>query len=194
MLGDALLLLLSAALFSNVVLAQFLGLCPFMGVTRQYDTAVATSLATAFVLALAAALGHLAYHQILTPLNLQWLNVVVYILVIATAVQFTELYVRATSPLLHQVMGVYLPLITTNCAVLGVVLLAEQQTDSLLAAVLFAIGAALGFSLVLAIFAALRERLDHGAVPAPFAGAPIALISAGCLALAFMGFSGMGER
>ena len=193
-MADLLLLLLSAALFNNFVLAQFLGLCPFMGITKNYDTALAMSLATAFVLTLAAVLSHLAYHQLLLRFDLSYLNIIVYILVIATAVQFTELYLRASAPLLHKLLGIYLPLITTNCAVLGVVLLSEQQNLSLLETATFACGAALGFSLVLTLFAALRERLQVTRLPGPMQGAPIALLTAGFLSLAFLGFTGMGAR
>lgn len=191
-MADLLLLLLSAALFNNFVLAQFLGLCPFMGITRNYDTALAMSMATAFVLTLAAVLSHLAYHQLLVPLDLTYLNIIVYIVVIATAVQFTELYLRASAPLLHKLLGIYLPLITTNCAVLGVVLLSQQQTLSVLETAVFACGAALGFSLVLTLFAALRERLQAPRIPAAMQGAPIALLTAGLMSLAFLGFTGMG--
>lgn len=191
-MAELLLLLLSAALFNNFVLAQFLGLCPFMGVTQSNNTAIAMSFATAFVLTLAATLGWVLYHGVLVPLDLTYLNIIVYIVVIAATVQFTELYLRATSPLLHKLLGIYLPLITTNCAVLGVVLLSQQQELSLIATMVFALGAALGFSLVLTLFAALRERLQHADIPGPFQGTPIALITAGLLALGFLGFAGMG--
>ncbi len=192
-MAELLLLLLSAALFNNFVLAQFLGLCPFMGATQSSNTAIAMSFATAFVLTLAATLGWLIYHGVLVPLELTYLNIIVYIVVIAATVQFTELYLRATSPLLHKLLGIYLPLITTNCAVLGVVLLSQQQALSLIATMMFALGAALGFSLVLTLFAALRERLQHADVPVAFQGTPIALITAGLLALGFLGFAGMGN-
>ena len=129
--------------------------------------------------------------MVLVPLDATYLNIIAYIVVIAATVQFTELYLRAVSPLLHRLLGIYLPLITTNCAVLGVVLLAERQELGLLQTMVFALGAALGFSLVLTVFASLRERLQHPDVPAAFAGAPIALITAGLLALGFMGFAGM---
>ncbi len=191
-MSELLLLLLSAALFNNFVLAQFLGLCPFMGVTQSSNTAIAMSLATAFVLTLAAALGWIVYHGVLVPLDLTYLNIIVYIVVIAATVQFTELYLRHVSPLLHRLLGIYLPLITTNCAVLGVVLLSQREELSLLATLVFALGAALGFSLVLTVFAALRERLQHPDVPEAFRGTPIALITAGLLALGFLGFAGMG--
>ena len=190
---ELVLLLLSAALFNNFVLAQFLGLCPFMGVTQNSGTAAAMSLATAFVLTLAATLGWMIFHGVLVPLDLRYLNIIVYIVVIAATVQFTELYLRNVSPVLHKLLGIYLPLITTNCAVLGVVLLAERQTLSLFETMVFALGAALGFSLVLTLFAGLREQLTHSDVPLAFKGAPIALITAGLLALGFMGFAGMGD-
>lgn len=193
-MAELLLLLLSAALFNNFVLAQFLGLCPFMGVTQNANTAVAMSTATAFVLTLAATLSHLLYQYVLVPLDVTYLNIIVYIIVIAATVQFTELYLRSVSPLLHKLLGIYLPLITTNCAVLGVVLLAQGQELSLLATMVFALGAALGFSLVLVVFAALREKLQHSDIPESFAGTPIALITAGLLALGFLGFAGMDAR
>ena len=193
-MAELLLLLLSAALFNNFVLAQFLGLCPFMGVTQNANTAVAMSMATAFVLTLAATLAHLLYHFVLVPLNATYLNIVVYIVVIAATVQFTELYLRSVSPLLHKLLGIYLPLITTNCAVLGVVLLSQQQELSLFETMVFSLGAALGFSLVLVLFAALREKLQHSDMPAPFAGTPIALVTAGLLALGFLGFAGMDAQ
>jgi len=193
-MAELLLLLLSAALFNNFVLAQFLGLCPFMGATQSTNTAGAMSLATAFVLTLAATLSWVLYHGVLVPLDITYLNIIVYIVVIAATVQFTELYLRHMSPLLHRLLGIYLPLITTNCAVLGVVLLSQQQELSLLATMVFALGAALGFSLVLTLFANLRERLQHADVPLAFRGTPIALVTAGLLALGFLGFAGMDAR
>lgn len=191
-MAELLLLLMSAALFNNFVLAQFLGLCPFMGVTQNSDTAIAMSLATAFVLTLAATLGWILYHGVLVPLDVTYLNIIVYIVVIAATVQVTEMYLKHVSPLLHKLLGIYLPLITTNCAVLGVVLLSQNQQLSLLSTMVFALGAALGFSLVLTLFATLRERLQHPDVPESFAGVPIALVTAGLLALGFLGFAGMG--
>jgi len=191
-MSELLLLLLSAALFNNFVLAQFLGLCPFMGVTQNANTAVAMSMATAFVLTLAATIAHLLYHFVLVPLDVTYLNIIVYIVVIAASVQFTELYLRSVSPLLHKLLGIYLPLITTNCAVLGVVLLSQSRQLELIATMVFALGAALGFSLVLILFAALREKLQHADMPESFAGTPITLITAGLLALGFLGFAGMG--
>lgn len=187
------LILFGALLVNNFVLAQFLGLCPFMGITRSVDTALATGLATTFVLALAAVSSHLLYHYLLLPLDLTYLNIIVFIIVIAGLVQLIQLYLRATSPILHQVLGVYLPLITSNCAVLGVTLLAINQDLSLLATFVFAVGAAGGFTLVMVLFGALREQLNQADLPDAFAGTPIALISAGLMSLAFMGFQGVGS-
>jgi len=187
------LILLGALLINNFVLAQFLGLCPFMGITRSMDTALATGLATTFVLSLAAVMSHLLYHGILVPLDLTYLNILLFIVVIAGVVQLIQVYLRATSPLLHQVLGIYLPLITSNCAVLGVTLLAINQSLTLLETLVFAIGAAAGFTLVMVLFGALREQLEHAPVPAAFRGTPLALISAGLMSLAFMGFQGIGS-
>lgn len=187
------LILIGALLVNNFVLAQFLGLCPFLGTTRLYAPAVAMGLATAFVLTTAAAVSHLLYHGLLVPLRLEFLRIITFIVVIAAVVQFTERLLRARSPLLHELLGLYLPLITSNCAVLAVALLAVGQGLSFLETVVFALGAALGFSLVMVLFAALRERLEHAPVPEPFRGVPVALISAGILSLAFMGFAGLGS-
>jgi electron transport complex protein RnfA len=186
-------ILIGALLVNNFVLAQFLGLCPFIGASGQYDTAASMGLATTFVLTLAAAASWLLYHGVLVPLDLTYLRIVSFIVVIAGTVQLTELYLKSVSPLLHQLLGIYLPLITSNCAVLGVALLALQQRLSFAETLVYAVGAALGFTLVMVLFAAIRERLVHAAVPAPFQGAPITLISAGILALGFMGFAGMAD-
>lgn len=187
------LILIGALLVNNFVLAQFLGLCPFIGVSGNYDAAVAMGFATTFVLTLAASLSHLAYHWLLLPLDLAYLQIIVFIVIIASVVQLTEIFLRNLSPLLHQVLGIYLPLITTNCAVLGVALLALNQSLTFVQTLAYSVGAALGFTLVLTLFAALRERLQHAAVPGPFKGAPITLISAGILSLAFLGFAGLGD-
>ena len=191
-MADLALILLGALLVNNFVLAQFLGLCPFIGSTGRYDTAAAMGLATTFVLTLSAAASYLLHHLLLAPFGLEFLRIIVFILVIASVVQLTERYLRSTSPLLHQVLGIYLPLITTNCAVLGVALLALQQSLSFAQTLAYAAGAALGFTLVMVLFAAIREKLDHAAVPTAFAGTPITLIIAGILSMAFMGFAGFG--
>ncbi|PIE39552.1 MAG: electron transport complex subunit RsxA [Gammaproteobacteria bacterium] len=191
MLADYSILLVGAILVNNFVLVQFLGLCPFMGVSNKVETAMGMSLATTFVLTLASALSFLTYNFLLEPLGLEYLRTISFILVIAVVVQFTEMVVRKTSPLLYQVLGVYLPLITTNCAVLGVALLNINKNHSFVESLLYGFGAALGFSLVLVLFSALRERLAVADVPQPFQGAAIGMITAGLMSLAFMGFAGL---
>ncbi len=186
-------LLIGALLVNNFVLAQFLGLCPFMGVTARSETAIATSLATTFVLTLSALLSHLIYHGLLVPLALTYLDIVSFIVTVAATVQFTELFLRGTSPLLHRLLGIYLPLITTNCAVLGVALIAVRDALTLSQTLFLALGAALGFVLVMVLFAALRERLDDNKVPHAFQGTPVTLLTAGLLSMAFMGFAGFGQ-
>ena len=190
-MGEFALILIGALLVNNFVLAQFLGLCPFMGVTKSLSTALAMGLATTFVLTLSATVCFLVFHGLLVPLGLGWLNIIVFIVVIAGVVQYTEMYVRATSPLLHQSLGIYLPLITTNCAVLGVALLAVGSDLTLAGTIVFSAGAAAGFSLVMVLFGAIRERLEAADVPAAFKGAPIALITAGIMSLGFLGFVGL---
>ena len=188
---DLSLILLGALLVNNFVLAQFLGLCPFMGITKSYDTAFATGLATTFVLSLAAVSTHILYNGILLPLGLEYLRIILFIVVIAGLVQLVQVYLRASSPILQQLLGVYLPLITSNCAVLGVSLLAIGQDLSLLQTLFYAIGAAAGFTLVMVLFGAMREQLQQSNLPDAFKGTPIALISAGLMSLAFMGFQGL---
>ncbi len=190
-MSEPLLILLGAILVNNFVLVQFLGLCPFMGVSSKLETALSMALATTFVLTLAAASSHMVYHYLLVPFGLEYLNIIAFILVIAALVQFTEMLVRHSSPLLYRVLGVFLPLITSNCAVLGVALLNVGAARSFTGAVLYGLGAALGFSLVLVLFAALRERLAAADVPMPFRGPAIAMVTAGLMALAFMGFTGL---
>jgi electron transport complex protein RnfA len=190
-MSEYLLLLLSTALVNNVVLVKFLGLCPFMGVSNKLDSALGMGFATTFVLTLASASSWLLEYFILSPLNLGYLRILTFILVIAAVVQFTEMVVRKMSPALYQVLGIFLPLITTNCAVLGVALLNVQQQHTFLQSLLYGFGSALGFTLVMVVFAGLRERLALMQVPATFAGAPIGFIVASLLSLAFMGFSGL---
>ncbi|MES9939029.1 MAG: electron transport complex subunit RsxA [Candidatus Thiodiazotropha sp. 6PLUC2] len=188
---DYILIILSTALVNNVVLVKFLGLCPLMGVSNKLDSALGMGLATTFVLTLAAFASWLLEHFVLQPLDLGFLRILTFILVIAVVVQFTEMVVRKTSPALYQVLGIFLPLITTNCAVLGVALLNVQQENSFLASLLYGFGSALGFTLVLVMFAGLRERLALANVPQVFSGAPIAYVVAGLMSLAFMGFAGL---
>lgn len=186
------LILLGTVLVNNFVLVKFLGLCPFMGVSRKLDTAIGMALATTFVMTLSAVLSYLVNQYILIPLDAEYLRTLSFILVIAVIVQFTEMVIHKTSPMLYQLLGIFLPLITTNCAVLGLALLNVQQEHSFVTATLYGFGAALGFSLVLVLFAAMRERLDAADVPTPFKGSAIALITAGLMSLAFMGFAGLG--
>jgi Na+-translocating ferredoxin:NAD+ oxidoreductase subunit A len=185
------LLLIGTVLVNNFVLAKLLGLCPFVGVSRKLDSAYGMALATGFVLTLSAALSYLVQHWLLAPLGLDHLRTLSFILVIAGVVQFTEGVMRRRAPLLYRVLDLFLPLITTNCAVLGVALLNVQEMHSLFEAIVFGFGAAAGFGLVLVLFAAMRERIDASDVPASFRGAPIALLTAGLMALAFMGFAGL---
>lgn len=186
-----LVILLGTILVNNFVLTRFLGLCPFMGVSRQLSSAAGMGLATMFVLTLSSVLSYLVEHFLLEPFNAQFLRTITFILVIAGVVQFTELYMRRFSPLLHNVLGLYLPLITTNCAVLGVALLSVRENHGFLESAFYGFGAASGFSLVLFLFSALRVRIDGADVPAPFRGDAVALLTAGIMSLAFMGFSGM---
>ena len=185
------LIVLGALLVNNFVLAQFLGLCPFMGITRSYETAYATGLATTFVLSFASVCAHIVYHSVLLPLELEYLKIIVFIVIIAGVVQLIDYTIRASSPLLHQLLGIYLPLITSNCAVLGVALITTNQSFELLETLAFSIGAACGFTLVMVLFGALREQVAQENVPNPFRGTPITLISAGIMSLAFMGFQGI---
>jgi len=185
------LLLIGTVLVNNFVLVQFLGLCPFMGVSGKLDTAIGMSLATTFVLTLASVTSYLVNQYIFIPLDIEFLRTMSFILVIAVVVQFTEMVVRKTSPTLYRLLGIFLPLITTNCAVLGVALLNIKEDHSFLQSAVYGFGAAVGFSLVLVLFAALRERLAAADVPTPFKGASIAMITAGLMSMAFMGFTGL---
>lgn len=188
---EFLLLLVSTVLVNNIVLVKFLGLCPFMGVSGKLETAIGMSLATTFVLTLASICSYLIDNYLLAPLDLLYLRTLSFILVIAVVVQFTEMVVHKTSPSLYRLLGIFLPLITTNCAVLGIALLNVNAKHNFINSALYGFGAAAGFSLVLILFAAMRERLAAADVPAPFKGAAIAMVTAGLMSLAFMGFSGL---
>ena len=185
------LILVSTVLVNNFVLVKFLGLCPFMGVSRKLETALGMGLATTFVLTLSSVCAYLTNEYLLAPLGIEYLRTIAFILVIAVVVQFTEMVVHKTSPVLYQVLGIFLPLITTNCAVLGVALLNTKAQHSFLESAVYGFGAAVGFSLVLVLFAAMRERITVSDVPAVFRGPAIALITAGLMSMAFMGFSGL---
>jgi electron transport complex protein RnfA len=190
-MSEYVFILLGTAIVNNLVLVKFLGLCPFMGVSNKLETAIGMGLATTFVLTIAAISSWLIEHFVLIPLHIGFLRIISFILVIAAVVQFTEMFIKKTSPLLYQLLGVFLPLITTNCAVLGVALLNLQEDNTFLQSALYGVGSALGFTLVMVLFAGLRERLALANVPESFAGAPIAFIVAGLLAMAFMGFTGL---
>lgn len=192
-MSEIIVILVGTVLVNNFVLVRFLGLCPFMGVSRNLEAATGMSLATAFVLTLSSATAYLLHQYVLVPLDLEYLRTISFILVIAASVQFTEIMVRRMSPLLDQVLGLYIPLIATNCAVLGVALLNVQQSKGFVQSVFYGFGASAGFALVLVMFAAIRERLELADVPIPFRGTAIALMTAGMMSLAFMGFSGMAR-
>jgi electron transport complex protein RnfA len=190
---ELILILVGTVLVNNFVLVRFLGLCPFMGVSKNLEAAFGMSLATAFVLTLSSAVSYLLHQYLLVPLHLEYLKTIGFILVIAASVQFTEIMVRRLSPLLDQLLGIFIPLIATNCAVLGVALLNVQQSKGFVQSVFFGFGASMGFALVLVLFGAIRERLDAADIPLPFRGTAIALMTAGIMSLAFMGFSGMAR-
>lgn len=188
---DYLLLFVGTVLVNNFVLVKFLGLCPFMGVSKKLETAIGMGFATTFVMTIASISSWLMDTFILVPLDLLYLRTLSFILVIAVVVQFTEMVVRKTSPTLYRLLGIFLPLITTNCAVLGVALLNINQSNTFMQSAVYGFGAAVGFSLVMVLFAAIRERLAVANIPAPFKGSSIGLITAGLMSLAFMGFSGL---
>jgi electron transport complex protein RnfA len=190
-MADYALILISTILVNNIVLVKFLGLCPFMGVSRKLETAMGMALATTFVLTLSSVTSYIINAFLLAPLGIEFLRTIAFIFVIAVVVQFTEMVVHKTSPLLYQVLGIFLPLITTNCAVLGVALLNVQEGHGFIDSALYGFGAAVGFSLVLVIFAGMRERLAAADAPVPFQGAAIGLITAGLMSMAFMGFAGL---
>ena len=188
---EYLLIFISTVLVNNFVLVKFLGLCPFMSVSTKLETAMGMGMATTFVLTLSAISSYLVNEYLLIPLGLEFLRTIAFILVIAVIVQFTEMVVHKTSPMLYQVLGIFLPLITTNCAVLGVALLNVHEKHGFIESAIYGFGAAIGFSLVLVLFAAMRERIAVADVPEVFQGAPITLVTAGIMSIAFMGFSGL---
>lgn len=192
-MSEIIVILVGTILVNNFVLTRFLGLCPFMGVSKNIEAAAGMSLATAFVLTLSSASAYLLHEYVLVPLELEYLQTISFILVIAASVQFTEIMVRRLSPLLETLLGIYIPLIATNCAVLGVALLNVQQSNNFVESVFFGLGAAAGFALVLVMFSATRERLNAADIPLPFRGTAIALMTAGIMSLAFLGFAGMAR-
>lgn len=188
---EYLMILVAAVFVNNIVLAQFLGICPFLGVSKKIDTAVGMTGAVAFVMTLSTICTFLLQHYVLNPLGLQYLQTLAFILVIAALVQMVEIILKKLSPSLYQALGVFLPLITTNCTILGVAILVIQKDYDLVQSVVFAISTALGFGLALILFAGIREQLSMMQQPKAMEGAPIALVTAGILAMAFMGFSGV---
>ncbi|MBF0152980.1 MAG: electron transport complex subunit RsxA [Magnetococcales bacterium] len=188
---DFILILVSTVFVNNFVLTKFLGICPFLGVSKKVETAIGMTYSVVFVMTLASGISWIAERWILAPLGLEYLRTICFILIIAALVQFTEMVIHKTSPVLYSALGIYLPLITTNCCVLGVAILNVQKGHSFLEASVYGCGAGLGFGLVLTLFAGMRERIDLSDVPVLFKGSPISLISAGLLSLAFMGFSGI---
>jgi Na+-translocating ferredoxin:NAD+ oxidoreductase subunit A len=188
---EYLFILVGAVLVNNVVLVRILGLCPFMGVSKKLATAYGMGAATTFVLTLGTGASYIIDHFLLMPFGLEYLRTISFIVTIAALVQLTELVIQKTSPILHQVLGIYLPLITTNCAVLGVPLINVSQNNGFIASLVFGAGSSLGFSFALILFAGIRERVDGADVPQYFRGVSIAMITAGLMSLAFMGFAGL---
>ncbi|MCB1615790.1 MAG: electron transport complex subunit RsxA [Pseudomonadales bacterium] len=188
---EFLLIFISAVLVNNFVLVQFLGLCPFMGVSNKLETAIGMGGATTFVLTLTAMSAHLVHAWVLTPLGLEYLETITFIVVIAVVVQFAKMFIEKASPLLYRVLGVYLPLITSNCAVLGLALQNTAKSHDFVQSTVYGFGAAIGFSIALVLFSAMRERLASADIPLPFRGVAVGMITAGLMSLAFMGFGGL---
>ncbi|MCD7714826.1 MAG: electron transport complex subunit RsxA [Lachnospiraceae bacterium] len=189
--SSLILIIITTALVDNVVLSQFLGICSFLGVSKQIKTSASLGAAVIFVMTIASAVANLLYTFILEPLNLTYLNTIVFILVIATLVQIVEMFLKKVAPPLYQALGIYLPLITTNCAVLGVALTNVQDGYGFVESVVAGFGTAIGYTIAIVLLAGIRERIDESAIPAPFRGAPVVLLSAALMSIAFMGFSGL---
>jgi len=190
-MNELFLIIIGTVFVNNFVLARFLGLCPFMGVSRHVETATGMGMAVVFVMTVASTVTWAIQNFILIPFNLQYLQTIMFILVIASLVQFVEMFIRKVSPTLYQSLGIFLPLITTNCAVLGVALLTVQKSLGFFSTITFAFGSSLGFTLAIVLMAGIRERDEMADIPKPFRGTALAFITAGILSLAFMGFSGM---
>ncbi|MDE6943968.1 MAG: electron transport complex subunit RsxA [Lachnospiraceae bacterium] len=191
MVKDLLVILIASSLVNNVVLSQFLGLCPFLGVSKKTDTATGMGVAVIFVITLASAVAGAIYQYILKPLDITYLQTIVFILVIAALVQFVEMFLKKFIPALYQSLGVYLPLITTNCAVLGVALTNVQKDYGILTGIVNGFATAVGFTISIVILAGIREKLKYNDIPESFQGMPIVLVTAGLMAIAFCGFSGL---
>ncbi len=188
---DLFVTLMAAIFVNNFIFAKFLGICPFLGVSKKVETAAGMGVAVIFVIALASAATWLVYNFILVKLGLEYLYNIAFILIIASLVQFVEMFIKKSSPSLYQALGVYLPLITTNCAVLGVTVTNMESKFGFIKSLVNGVGAAVGFALAIILFAGVRERLEKCPIPKPFFGFPIALITAGLMSIAFLGFSGM---
>lgn len=188
---NLILIVVTTALVNNVVLSQFLGICAFLGVSKKIDTSLSMGAAVTVVITIAAAVTNLLYHFVLAPLELDYLKTIVFILVIAALVQMVEMFLKKTSPAIYQALGIFLPLITTNCAVLGVSLTNVQNAYGFVESVVAGIGTGVGFTIAIVLLASIRERIDESNIPVPFRGAPIVLLSAALMAIAFMGFSGL---
>lgn len=191
MITKLLIIAIGSAFVNNVVLSQFLGLCPFLGVSKKVETAAGMGSAVIFVITLASFVAGVIYKYILTPLDITYLQTIVFILVIAALVQFVEMFLKKAMPSLYEALGVYLPLITTNCAVLGVALTNVQKSYGILEGVINGIATSVGFTISIVILAGLRERMEYNNIPKAFQGMPIVLLSAGLMAIAFCGFSGL---
>lgn len=187
------MIFIAAIFVNNIVLSQFLGICPFLGVSKKISTSLGMGFAVMFVMTLSSVATFLIYHNLLVPFKLEFMMTVVFILVIAALVQMVEIILKKTSPALYQALGIFLPLITTNCAVLGIALLSIQKDLSLMQSICYALANAMGFTLAIVLFAGMRERLSKSRLPKAVQGTPIALITAGLLSMAFMGFSGVGN-
>jgi electron transport complex protein RnfA len=189
---QVILVFMSAVLVNNFVLSRFLGICPFLGVSKKVETAVGMGVAVTFVMALASAATFVVYEFILVTLHIEYLYNIAFILIIASLVQLVEMYMKKSSPTLYQALGIYLPLITTNCAVLGVTVLnMESYSTDFITSVVHGVGAAIGFMLAIVLFAGIREKMEHNNIPKAFQGFPIALITAGLMSIAFLGFTGL---
>ncbi len=188
---ELILLFIGAALVNNVLLSRFLGICPFLGVSKKIETATGMGMAVTFVMALASLISYVVYELILKTLHIEYLYTVAFILVIASLVQFVEMVIQKTSPTLYSALGVYLPLITTNCAVLGIAIINMQESYTLVESVVNGVGSAVGFSVVMVLFAGIRERIEQNDIVPALKGFPIALITAGFMSIAFLGFQNL---
>lgn len=190
-MSNLIMIIVTTALVNNVVLSQFLGICAFLGVSKKIDTSLSMGAAVTVVITIAAAVTNILYNLVLAPFDLDYLKTIVFILVIAALVQMVEMFLKKTSPAIYQALGIFLPLITTNCAVLGVSLTNVQDGFNFIESVIAGVGTGLGFTVAIVLLASIRERINESDIPVPFRGAPIVLLSAALMAIAFMGFSGL---